>query len=171
MKFWEDEKPTTGNHKLYNEYLEADLIKSKRPGVIIKLMEEDPQRVPDWIWNRLDSVFGPHTVYLIEILYKGKSYLKIGYTKNSTKERFSEKRYDGADDFKLVRILNEVKLQALGAVQFEDEIKQKVTTIKTDMKMPGKGEIFDMSKLDEILSVWNESLPKFREVIGIKAPN
>jgi len=39
------------------------------------------------------------------------------------------------------------------------------------MKMPGKSEIFEMGKREELLEIWNEILPKYENVVGLKAPN
>jgi hypothetical protein len=167
MKFWECEE--TNTDELYTSYKLAKSTQSKR-NVLLKMMDEHPDII-EYLWNRADTCFGEHRVYLIEIRYKGQSYLKIGYTKNSIENRFSEKRYADRNEFKLVGVVRETKLQALGAVQFEAEMKRRVDTIKTEMKMPGKGEIFDMSNKDELLNVWNTILPNFTKIVGLKSPN
>ena len=51
------------------------------------------------------------------------------------------------------------------------EIKKRVGSIKTEMQMPGKSEIFDMSKREELLKIWNEILPEYENVVGLKSPN
>jgi hypothetical protein len=165
-KYWD----TQINHNpLYDSYLKAKTQSAKKK-MLIQLMDEYPHII-EYLWNRADTCFGEHRVYLIEIHYKGESYLKIGYTKNSIEDRFGEKRYEDRNKFHLIRIIRESKLQALGAVKFEKEIKQRVHSIKTEMKMPGKGEIFDMSKRDELLHIWDVTLPKFQTLIGLKSPN
>jgi len=169
MKFWECDESAIDTNELYTSYMRARSSQSKRD-VLIKMMDDYPDIV-DYLWNRADTCFGEHSVYLIEIHYKGKSYIKVGYTKNSIKDRFSEKRYTDRNEFTLVDIIREVKLQALGAVHFEKEIKKGVDSIKTEMKMPGKGEIFDMSKKDELLDIWELKLPKFKTIVGLKSPN
>ena len=169
MKFWESEPTAVANNNLYSSYIKANSIESKKD-VLLQLMDEYPDIIP-YLWNRADTCFGEHRVYLIEIHYKGQSYLKIGYTKNSIEDRFGEKRYEDRSEFKLVSMIKESKLQALGAVQFEKEIKKRVGSIKTEMKMPGKSEIFEMGKRRELLEIWNEILPKYENVVGLKAPN
>ena len=169
MKFWECDESAVDIDNLYASYMKASNTQSKKD-VLLKMMDEYPDII-EYLWNRADTCFGEHSVYLIEIHYKGQSYLKIGYTKNSIKDRFSEKRYADRSEFTLVDIIREVKLQALGAVHFEKEIKRRVDSIKTEMRMPGKGEIFDMSKLNELLDIWNETLPKFKTMVGLKSPN
>jgi hypothetical protein len=169
MKFWDTEESGIDYSSLYQSYLKATNPKSKKD-VLLKLMDEYPNII-EYLWNRADTCFGQHSVYLIKINYKGKSYLKVGYTKNSIKDRFLEKRYTDRNEFTLVDIIREVKLQALGAVCFEKEIKRKVDSIKTEMKMPGKGEIFDTNKLNELLDTWNKTLPKFKTIVGLKSPN
>jgi len=168
-KFWDIDEVVIDTIPLYKSYMKSSNPQSKKK-VLIQLMDEYPDII-SYLWNRADTCFGEHRVYLIEISYKGESYLKIGYTKNSIEDRFGEKRYEDRNQFKLVRVLKESKLQALGAVRFEREMKQRVESIKTEMKMPGKGEIFDMGKKDELIHIWNSTLPKFTSVVGLKSPN
>ena len=169
MEFWESKQTAVANNNLYSSYINASTNESKKK-VLSELIEEYPDIIP-YLWNRADTCFGEHRVYLIQIHYKGESYLKIGYTKNSIEDRFGEKRYADRNEFKLIRVVMESKLQALGAVEFEREIKKRVGSIKTEMQMPGKSEIFDMSKREELLEIWNEILPEYETVVGLKSPN
>jgi len=168
-KYWDTEETGKDYNPLYESYVRASNQQSKKK-VLIELIDEYPDII-SYLWNRADTCFGEHRVYLIEINYKGDSYLKIGYTKNSIEDRFGEKRYEDRNQFHLIRVIRESKLQALGAVKFEKEIKERVDSIKTEMKMPGKGEIFDMGKRDELLKIWDENLPKFKTIVGLKSPN
>ena len=144
--------------------------RDKRKYLLNELMNKHPETI-DWLFTTAQSIYGPHRVYLIRIEYKGNQYLKIGYTKNTIKERFNEKRYNGAEDFKLIEIIKEDILQAGGAVEFEDWIKGKVKGIETDMKMPGKGELFELDKLNDILNEWNKGINDFSNLVKIKSPN
>ena len=143
---------------------------NKRKYLINKLMDEYPETI-DYLFTTAVSIYGEHRVYLIKIQYKNKEYLKIGYTKNTINQRFSEKRYGGAEDFHLIEIIKEEKLQAGGAVEFEKWIKSNIQTIQTEMKMPGKGELFEVNKLNELIELWDSSVDRFRGIVKIKSPN
>ena len=165
MKFWESE--TLTDYKLYEE-----LKRTKDWGRLAEwlpiLLTQYPKLMP-YIVNRIDSCFGTHIVYVVRT-NKG---IKIGYTKNSIKDRFAENRYEGAESFQIIEILREDKFQALGAVKFESKLKQlnKSFGIKTDMIMPGKGELYDEKYESEILNHYDGYKKKYKEIIGIKSPN
>ena len=154
---------------LYKEWQSSGDV-NKRKYLINQLMELHPETI-DYLFTTAKSIYGEHRVYLIKITYNGIEYLKIGYTKNTIKERFSEKRYNGAEDFQLVEIIKEVKLQAGGAVEFEGYIKDNIQTIQTDMKMPGKGELFEVNKLNELIEMWDNNIDRFKHIVKIKSPN
>lgn len=154
---------------LYKEWQDSGDI-NKRKYLIQQLMELHPETI-DYLFTTAKSIYGEHRVYLIKINYKGIEYLKIGYTKNTIKERFSEKRYNGAEDFVLIEIIKEVKLQAGGAVEFERYIKENVETIQNEMKMPGKGELFEVNKLNELIDMWDMNVDRFKHIVKIKSPN
>jgi hypothetical protein len=165
-KFWNVQSV---DNPLWNDYQLAN-TDVKKQNVLIRLMEIHPDIIK-YLWNKADSCFGEHIVYLIKIEYKGESYLKIGYTKNSIKDRFAEKRYVDRNEFKLVETLRESKLQALGALQFESDIHKGIEGIRTEMKMPGKGELYSMDMLDTINEMWDSKIDSYKSIIGLKAPN
>jgi hypothetical protein len=86
-------------------------------------------------------------------------------------ERFGESRYEGAGDMKLIKVIRIAKLQAQGAVEFEGMIKKRIQSIKTEMKMPGKGELFDMNNGPELCELWDREIHKYNNIVGIKSPN
>jgi hypothetical protein len=132
------------------------------------IMKEYPQMVK-YIINRIDSCYGEHTVYVVDT-NKG---IKIGYTKNTIQQRFSEKRYSNSDEFIVNKILREDKFQAKGALEFENKLKELLSEygIKTDMVMPGKGELYDRKFVDEILNEYDSNKDKYKSIIGLKPPN
>ena len=136
--------------------------------LIPKIIREYPQLVK-YIVNRLDSCYGEHTVYVVDT-NKG---IKIGYTKNTVEERFSETRYSNASDFVVNKILRQEKFQAKGALEFESKLKGLLSqySIETDMVMPGKGELYDKKYLNEVLKQYDKYKEKFKLVIGTKPPN
>ena len=58
--------------------------------VLVDIINEYP-KIIDYIFNRVDTCFGPHIVYLIEVKIGQTPMLKMGYTKNSVEGRFAEK--------------------------------------------------------------------------------
>jgi hypothetical protein len=167
MKWFKDIKDNRIG--LYKEWQNSGDI-NKRKYLIQQLMELHPETI-DYLFTTAKSIYGEHRVYLIKINYNGIEYLKIGYTKNTIKERFSEKRYNGAEDFRLIQIIKEIKLQAGGAVEFERYIKENIETIQTNMKMPGKGELFELNKLNELIELWDSNVDRFKGIVKIKSPN
>lgn len=165
MKFWETEHIT--DYELYEE-----LKKSKDWGRMAEwlptLLTTYPKLVP-YVINRIDSCFGTHIVYVVRT-NKG---IKIGYTKNSIKDRFAENRYEGSESFEILEILREEQFQALGAVKFESKLKELNQSfgIQTDMVMPGKGELYDTKFESQILEHYDTHKSKYKEIVGIKPPN
>ena len=165
MKFWGN-----NNKELYDTYIL--LTERKDYGRLAELLPELIKAFPSllpYISTTIDSCFSKHRVYLI----KTNKGIKLGYTKNTIKERFNEKRYKGSEDFQILKILREEELPAAGAVKFEEKLKQLFTkySIKTDVIMPGKGEFYDENYLDDILKKYDTYKPKFIDIIGIKSPN
>ena len=103
----------------------------------------------------------------------GEDMLKIGYTKNSVDGRFGEHRYAGRDSLEIVEKIREGKLQAKGAIDFEKKLKERFKDFKvtTDLTLPGKGEFYDIMFLDDMVKIYDEEYPTFKDVIGLKAPN
>ena len=136
--------------------------------LIPKIIREYPQMVK-YIINRVDSCYGEHRVYVVNT-NKG---IKVGYTKNTIEERFSEKRYSNADEFELIEIYRQETFQAKGALEFESKLKKLLSeySIQTDMVMPGKGELYGAEFLDEILDTYDNIKENYKSIIGLKPPN
>ena len=130
-------------------------------------------KLMDYVTNKVDSCFGTHRVYVIHLKVNNTDVIKIGYTKNNVKKRFSEKRYAGSDKLEIVEILREEELQAKGAVEFEKKLKDifKGRTIKTSMTLPGKGELFNLDLRDEILEMYDNKINDYKKLVGLKSPN
>lgn len=167
--WWKQLDKTTGENPLWDKWKRAKSGKQKMD-VLIRLMNEYPKSI-DYLWNRGETCFGVHNVYLVHIQYKGIDYLKIGYTKNTIEQRFGESRYEGSKDMRLIRIVRSEKLQALGAVEFEHKIKTEFESIKTEMVLPGKGELFEMNKENQLVKYWDANIKHYEKIIGIKSPN
>lgn len=165
MKFWEDTSLST--YELYEE-LKRNKDWGRLAELIPVILSQYPKLTP-YVIKKIDSSFGRHIVYLIRTT-KG---LKIGYSVNTIEVRFSESRYKGSEDFEILETLRQQEFQALGAVQFEDTIKKLCTDykIETDMVMPGKGEMYDIKYINEILQIYDENIDRFKSIIGIKSPN
>lgn len=168
-KWWFKLDKRSGVNPLLDKWKNAS-TRATRQSVIVELMETYP-KIVDYLWNRAETCFGLHRVYLVHIRYGEQDYIKVGYTKNAIEARFGETRYAGHDQFLLVRVIREAELQALGAVRFEAAIKSRVETIRTDMVMPGKGELFEMSRESELTELWDRTIREYEQVIGLKAPN
>ena len=136
--------------------------------LIPKIIKEYPQMVK-YIINRIDSCYGEHIVYVVDT-NKG---IKIGYTKNTVEQRFSEKRYSNSDEFKINKILRKDKFQAKGALEFETKLKNLLSNyhVQTDMIMPGKGELYDKKFVDIVLKEYDEHKDSYKSLIGLKPPN
>lgn len=161
------------NMELYERYnnSKGEDIETKI-SVINDIIRAYP-KIIDYIYNRVDTCFGPHIVYLVHMKVGGVDMLKIGYTKNSVAGRFSESRYAGRNVIEIVQIIRENKLQAKASVEFETALKEacKSYGIKTELTLPGKGEFMDIQHLDEIINQYDRLYPNFSELVGLKSPN
>ena len=140
--------------------------------VLVDIINEHP-KIIDYIYNRVDTCFGPHIVYLIEVKIGQTSMLKIGYTKNSVEGRFAEKRYSGRDAIEIVEIIRQHTLQAFGAVQFESALKEicKPYQVSTQLTLPGKNEFMNIDHKQTIIQLYDSLFPQFQNVVGLKSPN
>ena len=145
---------------------------STKINVLVQIIEQHP-KIIDYIYNRVDTCFGPHIVYLIHVQIGEIPMLKIGYTKNSVEGRFAEKRYSGRDEIKIVDIIRQETLQAYGAVQFEKSLKNicKPYQVKTELTLPGKGEFLNIDYKETIIQIYDNLFPDFKNIIGLKSPN
>jgi len=158
---------------LYEEYENSktgglyDKIK-----VITKIIIEYP-KIIDYIYNRIDTCFGKHIVYVVHMKVDGVDMIKIGYTKNSVLDRFKEKRWTGHHKIEIIQVIRENTLQAKGAKDFEKELKSICVNYKTEsnLELPGKNEFMDFQYKDEVLNQYNNLFPQYTNVIGLKSPN
>jgi hypothetical protein len=141
-------------------------------GVLNEIIRKHP-KIIDYIYNRVDTCYGPHIVYLVHMRVGGIDMLKIGYTKNSVQARFSESRYAGRDAIEIVEIIRENTLQAKASVDFENALKINCIpyAITTELTLPGKGEFMDIQYRDNILEQYDSLFPTFENIVGLKAPN
>lgn len=162
-------------NKLYEEYNRvnnSDVDIEDKINVLNNIIRKNPKLI-DYLFNKVDSCFGTHKVYVAHMRYKGLNMIKIGYTKNDVKTRFAEKRYSGIDNLGLVEIIREEELQAKGAVDFECELKEmfKNCKIKTDITFPGKGEMYEYSYKENIIEGYDNHIKKHKNTVGLKSPN
>jgi hypothetical protein len=158
---------------LYEEY-----EKSKTGGlydkvnIITKIIIEHPKLI-DYIYNRIDTCFGKHIVYVVHMRVEGIDMIKIGYTKNSVLNRFKEKRWTDHHKIEIIQILREHTLQAKGAVEFEKELNHQCINyrINSNLKLPGKNEFMDFKYKDEVLHHYDNLFPQYINIIGLKSPN
>lgn len=161
------------NMELYNRYKNSknqDL--EIKISVLTDIIRQNP-KIIDYIFNRVDTCFGPHIVYLVHMRVRGVDMIKMGYTKNSVQDRFAETRYSGRNTIEIVEILRENVLQAKAAVDFERLLKETCIPYKivTELTLPGKGEFMDIEYKDIILNQYDNLYPNFVEIVGLKAPN
>lgn len=159
--------------ELYNRYKNS---KNQDLEVKIEVLNDIIRQYPkiiDYIYNRVDSCFGQHIVYLVHMRVNGVDMLKIGYTKNSVEDRFAESRYAGREAIEIVEILRENTLQAKASVDFERALKTGCVpyAITTELTLPGKGEFMDIQYRDAILEQYDTLYPTFENIVGLKAPN
>ena len=159
--------------ELYERYKNS---KSQVLDVKIEVLNEIIRKHPkiiDYIYNRVDTCYGPHIVYLVHMRVGGVDMLKIGYTKNSVEDRFAESRYAGRDAIEIVEIIRQNTLQAKASVDFEKALKTSCVpyAITTELTLPGKGEFMDIQHRDIILEKYDTLYPTFENVVGLKAPN
>jgi len=159
--------------ELYERYKRS---KGQDVNVKIEVLNDIIRQYPkiiDYIYNRVDTCFGPHIVYLVHMKVGGVDMLKIGYTKNSVQSRFSETRYAGRNEIEIVEIIRENTLQAKASVDFEKELKTScgLYAITTDLTLPGKGEFMNIQHRNNIVEIYDRLYPNFSEVVGLKSPN
>jgi hypothetical protein len=157
---------------LYEEYENSkhnDII--AKSTVLNKLIAEYP-KLMDYIYNRIDTCFGKHIVYVVHLNVDNIDMIKIGYTKNSVIARFSEKRW-GNNNVNIVNILRENTLQANGAKLFERDLKSQCSKyiLKTHLTLPGKNEMMNINYSNEILNIYDTLFPQYQNIIGLKSPN
>ena len=159
---------------LYEQYLTTKSLKSieDRIEIMNEIIRQHP-KLMDYIETKIDSCYGTHIVYLVNMRVNGEDMLKIGYTKNSVDGRFGEHRYAGRDSLEIVEKLREDTLQAKGAIEFEKKLKERFKDFKvtTELTLPGKGEFYDIIFLDEMTRIYDEEYPNYENVIGLKSPN
>ena len=158
---------------LYKKYLDSkNQDVETKVSVINEIISTYP-KIIDYLYNRLDTCFGEHTVYLIHFNVAGEDMLKIGYTKNSVKSRFGEKRYAGQNTLAVVEVIRDNKLQAKGAIDFEKKLKILFSEYKTNsnLTLPGKGEFYDIKFKEEIIEKYDLFFGEYENIEGIKPPN
>ena len=163
-KFW-----NTETEQLVKNYC----LISKSPETVIELLKINPH-IFKYICTTMDSCIGMHQVYMVTFKNKKlRGKFKVGYTKHKNlRKRFAESRWDGE---KLIvdEIILQVELPADGAKKFEKFIQSNSTNDLLDkkIKVPGKGEFYDISKKEKILELWESNVDNYRDVWGIKSPN
>jgi hypothetical protein len=158
---------------LYDDYLKSKTGDTEtKVGVINNIISTYP-KIIDYLYNRIDTCFGEHTVYLVHMRVGGEDTLKVGYTKNNVLGRFAETRYSGRDTIEIVEVVRENKLQAKGAVDFEKKIKEltKEYKIKTTLTLPGKNEFMSIDYREQIISLYDSEYINYINVEGLKSPN
>lgn len=158
---------------LYKRYLESKSAEVNEKVEVINEIISTYPKIIDYLYNRLDTCFGEHTVYLVHMKVNGEDMLKIGYTKNSVKSRFSETRYAGRNNLEIVEILRQDEFQAKGAIDFEKNLKNEYVNFKvtTDLTLPGKGEFYSINYRENILEKYDLLSGKYKNTFGLKSPN
>jgi hypothetical protein len=140
--------------------------------ILIDIILKYPKLI-DYLYNRVDTCFGEHIVYLIKIKSGDNEMLKVGYSKNSVIERFQDKRFIAADSLEITEIIRSNTLQAKGAVDFENKIMElcKEYIIESHLILPGKTEFMDVKYLDEIVKIYDSEYDNYKDIVGLKSPN
>ena len=162
--------------QLYEEFLMAQNGTHKQKAKILaKLMlQEGYEKLIDYQFNRALTCFGEHRVYFVHLRVNGEDFLKVGYTKNTVEGRFSDKRYTGGYRVEVVEIIKEELFQAKGAVEFEAKLNELIPDTfryTTELLFPGKQELISLEYRDEVLEIYNNTSPHYKDVIGLKSPN
>lgn len=162
--------------ELYEEFsLAENGTLSQKAEVLKKLMSvEEYEKLIDYLYNRAITCFGRHIVYFVHLRVNGEDFLKVGYTKNTVEERFSEDRYTEGIKVEIVEIIQQEFFQAKGAVEFEKKLKKlipKSYRYDTELLFPGKKELISLDYKDEVLEIYNNTFPQYKDVIGLKSPN
>jgi len=100
---------------LYEQYLQSKTSDTETKVEVINEIIKTYPKIIDYLYNRLDTCFGEHTVYLVHMKVNGEDMLKIGYTKNDVVSRFGEKRYAGQNTLEIIEVVRDNKLQAKGS--------------------------------------------------------
>ena len=158
---------------LYEDYLSSKTQETEEKVRVINEIIQTYPKIIDYLYNRIDTCFGEHTVYLVHMRVSGQDMLKMGYTKNDVKGRFSEGRYSGRDTIEIVEVIRENKLQAKGAVDFEKMLKEsaKDYRIQTNLTLPGKNEFMSINHRNEIIHLYDSLYGDYVDIVGLKAPN
>jgi hypothetical protein len=160
--------------ELYEQYLGSKQSESleDKINVMNEIVRQNPKMM-DYIQNKIDSCFGTHIVYLVHAKVEGVDMLKIGYTKNTVKSRFGEKRYDGSNKLVIVEVLRQLEFQAKGAKDFEKRMKRDFVDYKTttNLTLPGKNEFYDIEHQEVMLGLYDTLSTEYTEVFGLKSPN
>lgn len=161
------------NMELYNRYINSKTSDLEtKISVLTDIVRAHP-KIIDYIYNRLDTCYGPHIVYLVHMRVGGIDMIKMGYTKNTVEGRFAETRYTGRNTIEIVEILRQNTLQAKAAVDFEKNLKEICTPFRivTDLTLPGKGEFMDIEHTQTIITEYDRLYPTFQQIVGLKSPN
>lgn len=160
--------------ELYEQYLNSKSSESLEDKIDVMngIIRKYPKLI-DYIQTTIDSCYGTHKVYLVHMKVNGEDMLKIGYTKNSVKSRFSETRYAGRNNLEIVEILRQDEFQAKGAIDFEKNLKNEYVNFKvtTDLTLPGKGEFYSINYRENILEKYDLLSGKYKNTFGLKSPN
>ena len=155
-------------HKLIKEYE----INNRNPELFHELVKEYPN-LYDYLFTTLDSCVGKHRVYVANVETKnGDSLIKVGYTKNTVKQRLSEGRYKGK--IHLVNVIHEEFFPALGSVKFEKKLKtnlEQYNIVSENVEAPGKGELFLPKHENRILEEYDSLKDRYKKMRGVKSPN
>lgn len=159
-----------------NLYEKYEISKSEKEEDKIKTINEIITQYPkiiDYLYNRIDTCFGKHIVYVVHMRVDGIDMIKIGYSKNSVTGRFSEKRWTDHHKIEIIKIYKENTLQAKGAVDFEKHLKSVCGPyiIDSNVRLPGKNEFMSYSHLEDILNHYDNLFPYYEKIIGLKSPN
>ena len=145
---------------------------SRNPELVHDLLREYP-KLYDYVFTTLDSCVGEHRVYVANIKTEnGDSLIKVGYTKNTVKQRLSEGRYKGK--IHLVNVIHEEFFPALGSVKFEKKLKtnlEQYNIVSENVEAPGKGELFLPKHEKKILEEYDSLKDRYKKMRGVKSPN
>ena len=158
---------------LYEQYIQSKTSDTETKVEVINEIIKTYPKIIDYLYNRLDTCFGEHTVYLVHMKVNGEDMLKIGYTKNDVVSRFGEKRYAGQNTLEIIEVVRDNKLQAKGAVDFEKILKDMMVEYRTDsnLTLPGKNEFMSIEYKDEIIELYDSLYDDYKDIQGLKAPN
>ena len=73
-----------------------------------------------------------------------------------------------------MEIIKEELFQAKGAVEFEAKLNELIPDTfryTTELLFPGKQELISLEHRDDVLEIYNNAFPHYKDVIGLKSPN